>query len=79
LAKIKDKYVVIEVKTRTSEKAGKAIEAVNKRKYNNLIKAMGSLALLHDISPENIELDIIAIDLKKDEKSAKIKHYRSII
>lgn len=79
IAKIKDIFVFIEVKTRTNMTYGGADNAITTRKIDNCIKAVEILIDLEKISGENIRLDLICVDYLSREKKAKIKHYKDII
>ena len=79
LAKIKEKYVFFEVKTRVSDKYGTAEDMVNRKKIRNLKKALIKYAEREKIDENDLYLDLLAIDIKKQEKTANIKHYKNII
>lgn len=78
IAKKQSLIVFIEVKTRTSDKFGFADEAISSKKIKHLKRAIG--AYLKSYNPEfkDIRLDLIAIDIDKYKKIAKIKHYKDI-
>lgn len=75
-----DILVFVEVKTRTSEKFGQADESVSGYKANHLKKAIGIYLREYRkaLKYQDIRLDLIAINICKDEKLAKIKHYKDI-
>lgn len=80
IAKQKNILVFVEVKTRTNSMYGQADEAMSSKKISNLRKAIG--IYLNDYCKEkykNIRLDLIAIDIDKVNKTAKIRHYKEII
>ena len=79
IAKQNDTLIFVEVKTRTSNKYGQADDAMTSKKFSNLKKAMG--IYLDDCKEvyKNIRLDLVAIDIDKKDKKAKIKHYKDII
>lgn len=79
IAKIKEKIVFIEVKARTNSAFETADEAVNSRKNNNLNRAVRRYLEKNNITHDNIRLDLIAIDIDKDKKTARIKHYKDIV
>jgi putative endonuclease len=79
LANFRGETVFIEVKTRTSNTFGRADEAVSERKINNLLKVMDEYLFTRKIDPDKARLDLIAIDINKLKKVAKIRHYRNII
>lgn len=70
----------VEVKTRTSDKFGSAEEAIGAGKLNSLKKAVGKYltAAGSKIRYRDISLDLVAIDLSKEKKTASIKHYQGI-
>lgn len=78
IAKIKEKIVFFEVKTRTNNTLGKAEDAINSKKINNLKKAMQIYIKREKINPEIVRFDFLAIDIDKLKKIAKIKHYKDI-
>jgi len=78
IAKIKEKIVLIEVKTRVSKYDNSAEENFSRRKINNLIKALEIYTARNKINPENTRLDLITIDINKAKKIAKIKHYKDV-
>jgi len=79
VAKYQKTLVFIEVKTRTSEKFGTADEAVSRRKISNLKKALNIYLYKNDLDENDVRLDLISIDINKNNKTAKIKHYKGII
>lgn len=79
IASIGNTVVFFEVKTRTSDILGGATEAITSRKIRNLKKAMEAYLekhCLYDVN--NFRLDLIAIDVDKFNKVAKIKHYKGL-
>ena len=79
LAKIKDFFVFIEVKTRATNTYGTAEDSVNKHKINTLKKGIIKYIERNKIDINRVRIDLIAIDIKKSSKLANIKHYRDII
>ena len=81
IAKQKDLLVFVEVKTRTSNKYGQADESMNFRKSKNLRQAIKKYLgnANNKIYYRDIRADLIAIDIDKTKKIAKIKHYKDII
>ena len=80
IAKQNKILVFVEVKTRTNIKYGKADEAMSRKKISHLRKAIG--IYLDNYNKEkykNIRLDLVAIDINKEKKTARIKHYKEII
>lgn len=78
IAKKQNLIVFIEVKTRTSDKFGFADEAISSKKIKHLKRAIGAYLKSHNSGFQDIRLDLIAIDIDKDKKIAKIKHYKDI-
>ncbi|MCU0679132.1 MAG: YraN family protein [Planctomycetes bacterium] len=79
IAKIKEKIVFFEVKTRTSAKMGLAEDNLNRKKIKNLKIALKAYLAYKNLDPEQAQIDFLAIDLDKLKNSAKIKHYFDII
>jgi len=78
VAKIKDKTVFIEVKTRTNDSSGFAEEAINKNKVRNMKKAIASYVYLKKLDLDRAQFDVIVVKIDKLNKVAKIKHYLKI-
>ena len=78
IAKIKEKTIFFEVKTRTSAKMGIAEENIDRRKIKNLKKALNAYLVYKNIDQNDAQIDFLAIDLDKFNKTAKIKHYKDI-
>lgn len=78
VAKVKEKTVIIEVKTGVSEHDNLAEENFSRRKINNLIKALEIYTSKNNINPEDARLDLITIDISRHKKIAKIKHYKDV-
>ena len=78
IAKHKGKIIFVEVKTRTSSFLGSADGAMSSKKIKNLKKAMGMYVSYKQLDPENVRLDLIAIDMNFGEKNTNIKHYEDI-
>ena len=76
IAKIKGKYVFVEVKTRESG-LEEPENGLNQRKLNNLKKAI-SAYLVKNQGISDFQLDLIAIRFNKNTKIANIKHYKEI-
>jgi len=79
VAKLGKEFIFIEVKTRTSGVFGGADEGINSRKIHCLKKALSMYINDKKLDPENIRVDLIAVDIDKIKKVAKIKHYKNII
>ncbi|MFH0892172.1 MAG: YraN family protein [Candidatus Falkowbacteria bacterium] len=78
IAKVKEKTIIVEVKTRISGAPGLAEENFSRRKINNLMRALKLYAVKSDIDPDEIQLDLITIDINRVNKRANIKHYKDV-
>lgn len=76
IAKIKEKYVFVEVKTRESGLEDPE-NALNYYKTNNLKKLMSAYLAKRPWINE-FQLDLIAIRFNKNTKIANIRHYKEI-
>ncbi len=79
IAKLGEDLVFIEVKTRTSLTLGQADEAIGGRKLNNLKKAVEYYIYEKKYDPGRVRMDLIAIDIDRRKKIAKIRHYRDVV
>ena len=73
IAKIKNKYVFVEVKTRKSDAFGSPMEAITKTKYNNI--KTGVLTYIEEYNIKNYQVDAIGITLYPN---LKIQHLKNI-
>ena len=73
IAKFKDKYVFVEVKTRRSDAFGTPLEAITKTKYNNI--KTGLLSYLQENKIRKYQIDVIGITL---EPELKITHLKNV-
>lgn len=73
IAKLKDKYVFVEVKTRRTNTFGAPFEAITKAKYNNI--KTGVMLYLSDNKIKKYQIDVIGIIL---EPELKIEHLKNI-
>ena len=79
IAEENDELVFVEVKTRTSLMFGGAEEALTPAKINNFKKGVELYLIWRDyLDNKEIRLDLISVDIGKDKKTAKIKHYKDI-
>ncbi|MEK7557749.1 MAG: YraN family protein [Patescibacteria group bacterium] len=78
IAKYQDLLVFVEVKTRTSLVFGEADEAMTYKKTSNFKKAITLYVSSQKIDANNIRADLISVDINRDKKTAKIKHYQDI-
>ena len=72
IAKRKDKFYFVEVKTRSTEDYGAAKDAVDNKKLARIRK--GAVLYLEDNKIKNFQIDVIAITLKPQ---LKIEHFRN--
>jgi putative endonuclease len=79
IANIKDTIVFVEVKTRTSDVLGSADEAMNSAKLKSLKIGINKYLNNSRNYFKNIRLDLVAIDIDKQKKVAKISHYKDIM
>ena len=73
IAKLKDKYVFVEVKTRRTNNFGTPLEAITKAKYNNI--KTGLLSYLQENKIRKYQIDVIGITL---EPELKITHLKNV-
>ncbi len=75
----KNKNIIfIEVKTRTSDKLGKANESFSPQKMKNLHFSIENYIYKNKISEKFISIDLISVDINKYKKIANIKHYKDV-
>ena len=78
---VKNKELIfVEVKTRTSYKFGGADESIFSAKTKTLKQAVGIYLRQANkkIKYNDIRIDLIAVDINRADKRAKLKHYKSI-
>lgn len=73
IAKLKDKVVFVEVKTRKSNAFGSPMEAITKAKYHNI--KTGALSYVQEHKIKAFQIDVIGITL---EPILKIEHLRNV-
>ena len=78
ISKFGDTIVFVEVKTRTGNSFGEADEVVTDEKVENLQKAICQYLSINNLDSSQIRLDLIAIDISKENKTARIRHYKDI-
>ena len=78
ITKFGDKFVFIEVKTRNSASVGPAQDALKLSQIKDLKRAISMYCFAKKISPNNCQLDFIAVDLFKQRGLVKIKHFKDI-
>lgn len=72
IAKLKDKVVFVEVKTRHTEKFGSPLEAITKTKYEHI--KTGIQMYLTENKIKKYQIDVIGITLKPEVKIQHIKN-----
>lgn len=73
IAKFKNRYVFVEVKTRRTNDFGSPLEAITKSKYRNI--KTGVLSFVQENKINNYQIDVIGITL---EPELKIEHLKNI-
>lgn len=73
IAKIKNKTVFVEVKTRKNNDFGSPLEAITKTKYNNI--KTGALTYVSEHKIKDFQIDVIGITLYP---KIKIEHLKNI-
>ncbi|OGF24219.1 hypothetical protein A3H09_01090 [Candidatus Falkowbacteria bacterium RIFCSPLOWO2_12_FULL_45_13] len=71
--------VFIEVKTRISQIYGPAEEAFALAKSNRFKRGIEMFIKNNKISADDIRADLIAVDINRLKKTAKIKHFKDIL
>ena len=75
IAKNKDTYVFVEVKTRTSTSFGHPFEAITKTKYAHIKTGLFSYLQKNNIKNAKFQIDAISVILKPE---IKIQHLKNI-
>jgi putative endonuclease len=70
--------VFIEVKTRLSNKYGKAEDQLTLKKARKLHRSINKFLAIHGYLETKVRADFIAINLNIGKKMANIKHYKNI-
>ena len=78
VAKIKEKIIIVEVKTVLSQRIGSAEENLNRKKIQNLKKALILFTDKNGLNPDNARIDFIAVTINRPKKIANIKHFKDI-
>jgi len=75
-----DILVFFEVKTRTSRALGGASEALTSKKINRIKIAAGHyLRAFKGVSYSKVRLDFLSLDIIKEKKVVKVKHFSDIV
>lgn len=72
IAKLKNKYYFVEVKTRKNDHFGSPLEAVTAKKYHNI--KTGVLTYISENNIKNYEIDVIGITLNPVLKIELLKN-----
>lgn len=78
VAKDGDTLVFIEVKTRTSNTFGSPLEAVTHWKIKSLVKTANFYKLRHPQLPDDMRIDVVAIDYSNNVERPKVELIKSI-
>lgn len=73
IAKLKKKFIFVEVKTRKNDGFGSPLEAITKNKYNNIKTGVFSYVQEHNI--KDFQIDVIGIVMFP---SLKIQHVKNV-
>lgn len=76
IAKDKNEYVFIEVKTRTSKEYGVPVEAINKHKKSHILRASEYYIYKNGLNSEFIRFDIIEVYI--NQKNKFINHIKNV-
>lgn len=76
IAKDKDEYVFIEVKTRVSKKYGKPVEAINENKKKHIIQTSKYYIYVNQLENKIIRYDVIEVYI--NEKDYLINHIKNV-
>ena len=74
-----ESLVFIEVKTRLSNKYGKAEDQITLKKTHRLNRSINKFLAIHGYPEANVRADFIAINLNISKKMANIKHFINIL
>jgi putative endonuclease len=77
IAKDKDCYVFIEVKTRTSVRFGEPMESVTPFKQRHIIRSAQSYLMLKKIDENQVEIRFDVIEVKSDNGKNEINHVKN--
>lgn len=67
IARDKEEYVFIEVKTRKNKEYGQPIDAIDKNKINHLKKAIGYYLYVNKLENKFIRIDVIEVKYIKNK------------
>ena len=78
IANIKEKIIIVEVKTALSQKYGPPEENMSRKKIQNLKTALTLYIDKNGLNPDNARIDLITVTINKLKKTANIKHYKDV-
>lgn len=78
IAKLKDYYVFVEVKTRRNENYGRPVESINTVKIKHILKTIQFYLSQNRIHNSNIRVDAIEVLMNRKDY-AKINHIENIV
>lgn len=78
IAKYKNYYIFVEVKTRHDTSYGRPIESINSLKINRILKTLNFYLCQNKIHDSNIRIDAIEVFLN-NSNDAKINHIENIV
>ena len=78
IAKINSRWIFVEVKTRTSTAVGGAEDQITRQKIKALKRAVFLYCRQNRLNLEKTRADFIAVDIRREQKLAKIKHFKNI-
>ncbi len=70
--------VFVEVKTRAENVCQRAEEAMDQRKTQNLKRAIALFLSQSRLNYQDLRLDLIAIEINKTARRARLKHYQNV-
>ncbi len=74
-----NRYIFIEVKTRTKNQDSETEDPITRRQINNLKSGLVSYCFRNRINLELIRLDLIIILVDQKKRCATLKHYPNIL
>lgn len=76
IAKDKDEYVFIEVKTRVSKKYGRPLDAINESKKKHILQTSKYYIYVNNLENKFIRYDVIEVYM--NEKNYLINHIKNV-
>lgn len=73
-----DTLVFVEVKTRIGDEYGLPEEAVTKRKLHEVAQTAHYFALTHTGLPEQMRIDVVAVELTEEGKLKALRHLENV-